>query len=164
MICRRRRLGHNSWLHGAVHDGKAETAVWLAPGDLASLGLPRGGEILLETTGTTLQVPAVPVTDVPQGIVVVPHGLREANANALIPTGIEMIEPLSGQHRMTGIPVRITPVCRSLSMRSDDHLMCLPQQSVPIYESAKASRGVFSVQCFHCSTVQGVLIDILQRF
>jgi hypothetical protein len=30
--------------------------------------------------------------------------------NALIPTGIAMIEPLSGQHRMTGIPVRVTPV------------------------------------------------------
>ncbi len=32
MICRRRRLGQNSWLHGAMKDGKPEDAVWLSPG------------------------------------------------------------------------------------------------------------------------------------
>jgi hypothetical protein len=32
------------------------------------------------------------------------------NVNALIPTGVTMLEPLSGQHRMTGIAVQVTPV------------------------------------------------------
>lgn len=108
MICRRRRLGHNSWLHGAVRHDKAEAAVWVSPQDLASLGLPNGGEVLLHTASTTLRVSAIPVAEVAQGLVVVPHGLSGANVNALIPSGIEMIEPLSGQHRMTGIPVRMT--------------------------------------------------------
>jgi formate dehydrogenase len=56
MICRRRRLGHNSWLHGAVRDGKSEAAVWASPQDLANLGLPNGGEVLLSTASAALQV------------------------------------------------------------------------------------------------------------
>jgi hypothetical protein len=43
-------------------------------------------------------------------VVVVPHGLPNANVNALIPSGVEMLEPLSGQHRLTGIPVQVSPV------------------------------------------------------
>jgi formate dehydrogenase len=110
LICRRRRLGQNSWLHGAVHDGKAEGAAWMAPADCVALGLGSSSEVVLQTAGATLQVPVVPVAEVLPGTVVLPHGIAAANVNALIPTGITMIEPLSGQHRMTGIPVRVTPV------------------------------------------------------
>jgi len=110
LICRRRRLGHNSWLHGAVHDGDRDGMAWLAPTDLAALGVPEGGELLLHTTSATLRVPAVPVLGVLPGTVVVPHGVSGMNVNALMPTGVTMLEPLSGQHRMTGIAVRITPV------------------------------------------------------
>jgi formate dehydrogenase len=110
LICRRRRLGHNSWLHGALHNGEAEDAAWLAPTDLADLGLPHGGKVRLQTASASLQIDAVPVDDVTSGVVVVPHGLPNANVNALIPSGVEMIEPLSGQHRLTGIPVRVSPV------------------------------------------------------
>jgi formate dehydrogenase len=123
MICRRRRLGHNSWLHGAIRDGKDEAAVWVSPQDLASLGLPHGGEVLLHTASTMLRVPAIPVAEVAQGQIVVPHGLAETNVNSLIPSGIEMIEPLSGQHRMTGIPVRMTAAGRT---PADD--ACVPGQ------------------------------------
>jgi len=108
LICRRRRLGHNSWLHGAVHDGDTDGAAWLAPIDLAALGVPEGGEVLVQTTSATLRMPALSVIGVPQGIVVVPHGVPYMNVNALIPTGGAMLEPLSGQHRMTGIVVQVT--------------------------------------------------------
>lgn len=109
LICRRRRLGHNSWLHGAVHDGSSDGMAWLAPTDLAALGVPEGGELLLHTASATLRVPAVPVPGIPQGTVVVPHGVPGMNVNALMPTGVTMLEPLSGQHRMTGIAVQVTP-------------------------------------------------------
>ena len=108
LICRRRRLGHNSWLHGAVHDGDADRAAWLAPADLAALGVPEGGDILLHTTSATLQMPAVPVSGVSPGTVVVPHGVPGINVNALMPSGVTHLEPLSGQHRMTGIAVQVT--------------------------------------------------------
>jgi anaerobic selenocysteine-containing dehydrogenase len=112
LICRRRRLGHNSWLHGAVHDGNAECVAWLAPAELLALGVPAGGELLLHTTSATLRVSAVPVRDVPPKTVVVPHGVPGMNVNALLPTGVEMLEPISGQHFMTGIVVRVTVVCQ----------------------------------------------------
>src|SRR5262249_51118890 len=108
LICRRRRLGHNSWLHGAAHDGDTDGAAWLAPADLAALGVPEGGNILLHTPGATLQVPAVPVSGVVPGTVVVPHGVPGMNVNALMPSGVTHLEPLSGQHRMTGIAVQVT--------------------------------------------------------
>jgi formate dehydrogenase len=110
LICRRRRLGHNSWLHRARHDGQAEAEAWLAPQDLEALGLPHGGAVRLHTARLALQVLAKPVEEVMRGFVVMPHGLPEGNVNALLPTGLEMLEPLSGQHRMTGIVVRLTPV------------------------------------------------------
>ena len=108
LICRRRRLGHNSWLHGAVHDGDTDGTAWLAPTDLAALGAPEGGDILLHTTSATLQIPAVPVSGVSPGTVVVPHGVPGINVNTLIPSGVTQLEPLSGQHRMTGIAVQVT--------------------------------------------------------
>ncbi len=108
LIGRRRRLGHNSWLHGAVHNGRAENTVWLSPRDLAALGLPNGGDVALHTASATLCATATPRADVAPGLVVAPHGLTGTNVNALIPSGHDMIEPLSGQHRMTGIPVRVT--------------------------------------------------------
>jgi len=108
LICRRRRLGHNSWLHGAVHDGDTDGTAWLAPADLAALGAPEGGDILLHTASATLQMPSVPVSGVSPGTVVVPHGVPGMNVNALMPSGVTQLEPLSGQHRMTGIVVQVT--------------------------------------------------------
>jgi len=112
LICRRRRLGHNSWLHGAVHHGNAECVAWFAPADLLALGVSAGGALLLHTTSTTLRVSAVPDSGVPSKTVVIPHGVPGMNVNALLPTGVEMLEPISGQHFMTGIVVRVTVVCQ----------------------------------------------------
>jgi formylmethanofuran dehydrogenase subunit D len=109
MICRRRRLGQNSWLHGATRDGKPEETAWFSPGDLQALGLPDGGRVRLQTTAGTLSIMAVPMEDVAPGLVVVPHGLPGINVNGLIPSSTDRLEPLSGQHWMTGIPVQVTP-------------------------------------------------------
>ena len=110
LICRRRRLGQNSWLHGAAKDGRAEEAAWLSPGDLQAFGLPQGGLVRLQTAGGELSMMAVPMDGVAPGLVVAPHGLPGHNVNQLIPSSPDRIEPLSGQHWMTGIPVRVTPV------------------------------------------------------
>jgi formate dehydrogenase len=113
LICRRRRLGHNSWLHGAVHDGDTDGTAWLAPADLAALGVLEGGDILVRTTSATLRLPAVPVNGVSPGTIVVPHGVPGINVNALMPSGVTHLEPLSGQHRMTGIAVQVTAAQQS---------------------------------------------------
>ncbi len=108
LICRRRRLGHNSWLHGGVRDGEPEAAAWMAPADLAGLGLTSGSEILLQTDRASLKLPVRAKAEVTNGTVVVPHDLPRRNVNALIPSDIGQIEPISGQHRLTGIRVQVT--------------------------------------------------------
>jgi anaerobic selenocysteine-containing dehydrogenase len=109
LMSRRRRLGHNGWLHGGHRAGDTESAAWMAPEDLAALGLPDGGKVELVTEAGALRIDAVPNADVRRGTVVVPHGLPDANVNALIPSGPGAVERISGQHWMTGIPLQVRP-------------------------------------------------------
>jgi formate dehydrogenase len=118
LICRRRRLGQNSWLHGATKDGTPEATAWLAPEDLRVLGLPQGGQVQLQTAGGTLAITALPIDDVTPGLVVVPHGLPGVNINGLMPSSPDRLEPLSGQYWMTGVPVRVIPVWHGASIAS----------------------------------------------
>src|SRR5262249_51821420 len=107
LIGRRRRLGHNSWLHGGERDGEAESVAWMAPGDLAKLGIPDGGMISVESSAGQLEIVAAPKAGVGARTIVVPHGLPAINMNALIPSGPGSAEPVSGQHCMTGISVSV---------------------------------------------------------
>jgi anaerobic selenocysteine-containing dehydrogenase len=107
LMSRRRRLGHNGWLHGGVRDGDAESAAWMAPEDLAELGLPGGGLIEIRSEAGAIRIEAAPVSDVKRGTVVVPHGLPDVNVNAVIPSGAAAVERISGQHWMTGVPVDV---------------------------------------------------------
>lgn len=109
LLGRRRRLGHNSWLHGALPDGETEGVAWLASEDLQTLGMPAGGRLRVHSAGNTLEIPAVPRGEVMPGTMVLPHGVVTANINALIPTGKGCFEPVSGQHRMSGIAVDVEP-------------------------------------------------------
>jgi formate dehydrogenase len=108
LLGRRRRLGHNGWLQGAVHDGEPEAIAWLHPKDAEDLGVPAaGGTIRLETDAGALEMKAIPNDGTPLRAVVLPHGVPGMNFNDLVPTGEGSIDRLSGQHRMTGIPVRV---------------------------------------------------------
>jgi hypothetical protein len=40
-------------------------------------------------------------------MVAVPHGVPGMHVNALMPSGALQLEPLSGQHQMTGIAVEV---------------------------------------------------------
>ena len=79
----------------------------MASDDLARLGLKSGASIRVTADGTSLELPVEAKAGVACGTVVIPHGLRDANANALIPSGAHRLEPVSGQHWMTGIPVGV---------------------------------------------------------
>lgn len=108
LISRRRRLGHNSWLHGAQRDGNSESIAWMAPADLQRLGLPDGGEITIRGNETVVSITAVPKPEISVGTIIVPHGLPDVNVNALLPSGPDFVEPISGNHLMTGLPVHIS--------------------------------------------------------
>jgi formate dehydrogenase len=107
LIGRRRRLGHNTWLHGGERDGEAEAVAWMAASDLAALGMPDGGPVWIESAAGGLEIVAAPRDGIAPRTIVVPHGLPGINVNALIPSGPASVERVSGQHQMTGISVRV---------------------------------------------------------
>ncbi len=106
LIGRRRRLGHNSWLHGP----REAQVAWVSPEQLARLGLASGDRARLVCAEQSLEVTVESNDSVSLGTVVLPHGLTGPNVNALLPGGPAFAEPLSGQHWMTGIPVSIQPL------------------------------------------------------
>lgn len=108
LIGRRRRLAHNSWIHGGQRTGEPEAVAWIGAEDLEGLGLRDGDAIEIGTEAGSLRIPARAAEGVARGTVVVPHGLPELNVNALIPAGVQNIERVSGQLRMTGISARVT--------------------------------------------------------
>lgn len=107
LVGRRRRIGHNSWLHGGSRDGASEAEAWLCPDDMASLGVTDGDTLALSTEAGTLSIPCRGVDGVARGTIVIPHGERAANVNALLPAGAAHIEPSSGMLIMTGVPVDV---------------------------------------------------------
>lgn len=109
LLGRRRRLGHNSWLHGGHRSGASEAVAWLSPQDLSRLGLAEGQTIEIQCRGESLRIPAQAVEGLMPGTVVVPHGLPELNVNRLIPAGVEQIERVSGQLTMTGVRAQVIP-------------------------------------------------------
>lgn len=110
LLGRRRRLGHNSWLHGGTRAGKGEAIAWMAPADMASLGFRDGSPIRITSSQGTLRIAVRADEGVVEGTVVVPHGELDVNVNEILPAGIEHIEPISGMLRMTGIQVEVAPV------------------------------------------------------
>lgn len=109
LICRRRRLGHNGWLHGAGRDGNDEATAWMNPADMAALGLHDGDLVEIDTGTAALTIATRAEAGLSPRAIVVPHGLRTHNVNALIPSRLDTIERLSGQHVMTGIAVDVRP-------------------------------------------------------
>jgi anaerobic selenocysteine-containing dehydrogenase len=107
LICRRRRLGHNSWLQGATRDGDPEAVAWMRTDDLAALGISDGGTIPIRTDTGALEIPVVAVDGLAPRTVCVPHGIPGLNINDVIPAGAAAIERLSGQLRMTGIAAEV---------------------------------------------------------
>ena len=109
LISRRRRLGHNGWLHGGLRDGDEAATAWMNLADMAELGLHDGDRVEIDTGTATLTIATRGEAGLSSRTIVVPHGLREHNINAMIPSGVPAIERLSGQHVMTGIGATVRP-------------------------------------------------------
>jgi anaerobic selenocysteine-containing dehydrogenase len=109
LLGRRRRIGHNGWLHGGTRDGAPEAEAWLAPEDLASLGLTDGALLEVRSESGAVVLPARGRDGVQRGTVVVPHGEKSMNVNAVLPSGPAHVERVSGMLHMTGLPVEVRP-------------------------------------------------------
>jgi formate dehydrogenase len=115
LICRRRRLGHNGWLHGGVRDGQGESVAWMRRDDMDRIGVRDGDAIEIRSSVGALRLPARAHEGLAVRTVVVPHGLPSVNINAIIPSGAAAIERVSGQHVMTGIAVDVRAVASDRS-------------------------------------------------
>ncbi len=108
LICRRRRIAHNSWLQGGSRDGNSETVAWLSPADADTLGVGPEGGLRIQSAHGAIELPVRAKKGITPGTVVVPHGLPDVNVNALLPSGEGYIERLSGMLWMTGVPVEVS--------------------------------------------------------
>lgn len=108
LLCRRRRLAHNSWLHGGTRDGSPEATAWMRADDMARIGANDDDRITISTDAGSITIPVKANDALPPDTVVVPHGLPDIDINALIPAGVDRIERISGQLTMTGIPIEVT--------------------------------------------------------
>ncbi|HLY37767.1 MAG TPA: molybdopterin dinucleotide binding domain-containing protein, partial [Candidatus Binatia bacterium] len=124
LIGRRDLRSNNSWMHNVellVKDG-ARSAMLLHPDDAAALGLRDGGTARVTSRADTVDVPVEVTDEIMPGVVSIPHGwghdlpgveLRVARRNA----GVNcnrlvdelVLEPLSGNAVLNGVPVTIAP-------------------------------------------------------
>lgn len=113
LVGRRRRIGHNSWLHDGTREARSQERAWLNPKDFAALGLEEGATIEVRSSAGAIELPVEARDGVAARTVIVPHGLPGANVNALLPSGPEHIERISGQHVMGGVDVTLSVVAET---------------------------------------------------
>jgi anaerobic selenocysteine-containing dehydrogenase len=125
LIGRRQLRSNNSWMHNIAPlvKGKESCTAHVHPDDAARLGLTDGEPARVSSRAGAIEVP-VEVTDaVMPGVVSIPHGwghdvdgVRMAVASAHAGTNSNvladelLIDPLSGNAVLNGIPVELAPV------------------------------------------------------
>jgi anaerobic selenocysteine-containing dehydrogenase len=129
LIGRRQLRSNNSWMHNLepLVKGKEQCTAHVHPDDAARLGLEDGGLARVSSRAGEIDVP-VEVTDaVMPGVVSIPHGWGHdaegarmsvarahagSNSNALADE--TLIDPLSGNAVLNGIPVELAPVAAAV--------------------------------------------------
>ena len=130
LIGRRQLRSNNSWMHNLepLVKGKERCTAHVHPDDAGRLGLTDGELARVSSRAGEVEVP-VEVTDgVMPGVVSIPHGWGHdadgirmsvaaahagTNSNALADE--ELIDPLSGNSVLNGIPVELVPVEAAVS-------------------------------------------------
>jgi len=125
LIGRRDLRSNNSWMHNVpmLVSGPARCTAWVHPDDADRFGLVDGGLARVESRTGAIEVP-VEVTDaIMPGVVSIPHGWghdrpgirldvaqAHAGANSNVLADEELVDAVSGNAVLNGIPVELTPV------------------------------------------------------
>ncbi|MEA2351763.1 MAG: hypothetical protein QOJ14_177 [Thermoleophilaceae bacterium] len=125
LVGRRHLRSNNSWMHNLepLVRGKERCTAHVHPDDAERLGLVDGEPALVSSRAGAVEVP-VEVTDaVMPGVVSIPHGWghdvdgirlevasAHAGANSNILADETLVDPLSGNAVLNGIPVELAPV------------------------------------------------------
>jgi anaerobic selenocysteine-containing dehydrogenase len=129
LIGRRQLRSNNSWMHNLqpLVKGKDRCTAHIHPDDAARLGLRDGERARVSSRAGTIEAP-VEVTDaVMPGVVSIPHGwghdvdgvrmsvAREhAGVNSNVLADETLVDPLSGNAVLNGIPVELAPVAAAV--------------------------------------------------
>ena len=125
LIGRRQLRSNNSWMHNLepLVKGKDRCTMHIHPDDAARLGLSDGGLASVSSRVGSIDAP-VEVTDaIMPGVVSIPHGwghsapgarmrvaAEHAGVNSNLLADETLVEPLSGNAILSGIPVEVAPV------------------------------------------------------
>jgi anaerobic selenocysteine-containing dehydrogenase len=125
LIGRRQLRSNNSWMHNIqpLVKGKERCTAHVHPDDAARLGLRDGEQARVSSRAGAIVVP-VEVTDaVMPGVVSIPHGWghdvegvrmevasAHAGTNSNVLADETLLDPLSGNAVLNGIPVQMAPV------------------------------------------------------
>ncbi|HVG75124.1 MAG TPA: molybdopterin oxidoreductase family protein [Thermoleophilaceae bacterium] len=123
LIGRRQLRSNNSWMHNlpALVKGKERCTLYVHPDDAVRLGLA-DGELASVTSATgAIEVPVEVTDEIMRGVVSIPHGwghdadgvrMDVASAHAGVNSNFladeSMVEPLSGNAVLNGIPVEVS--------------------------------------------------------
>ncbi len=122
LIGRRQLRSNNSWMHNlpALVKGKERCTLHIHPEDAERLGLGDGGQVVVRSAAGSLEAPVELTEDIMPGVVSIPHGwghdadgvrMGVASAHAGVNSNVladeSLVEPLSGNAVLNGIPVEL---------------------------------------------------------
>ncbi|HYN91374.1 MAG TPA: molybdopterin oxidoreductase family protein [Thermoleophilaceae bacterium] len=122
LIGRRQLRSNNSWMHNlpALVKGKESCTLHIHPDDAERLGLADGEHALVRSAAGSLEAPVETTEDIMPGVISIPHGwghgaegvrMSVASAHAGVNSNVladeSVVEPLSGNAVLNGIPVEV---------------------------------------------------------
>jgi anaerobic selenocysteine-containing dehydrogenase len=123
LIGRRDLRSNNSWMHNleVLVKGRRRCTVHVNPDDARRLGIADGAEVRVRSATGEIVVPCEVTDAIRPGVVSIPHGwghaidgvemttaARHAGVNSNVLARSDMIDPLSGNAVLNGIPVEIS--------------------------------------------------------
>ena len=126
LIGMREARSENSWMHNAPLLMRGEHAhhVRMHIDDAAAADVVDGDMVRISSPHGEIELPVIVTKDIVAGVVAVPHGWGHkgtggwriangaggANVNRLMSSAPEDLERLAGMARLTGVPVRVSPL------------------------------------------------------
>ncbi|MDT0611368.1 molybdopterin oxidoreductase family protein [Streptomyces lancefieldiae] len=130
LVGRRHLRSNNSWMHNIppLTGGSNRCTLHLHPDDAERLGVRNGEPVRVRGAGGEVTAPAEVTDTVRPGVVSLPHGWGHDRpgtrlTHAAVDPGVNvnqlldgsLLDPLSGNAVLNGVPVRLTPVTRPLT-------------------------------------------------
>jgi anaerobic selenocysteine-containing dehydrogenase len=124
LIGRRQLRSNNSWMHNlpALVKGKDRCTLLVNPEDAARLGLVEGDRASVRSATGRVEAPVELTDAIMPGVVSIPHGwghdapgvrMGVASAHAGVNSNLladeSLVDPLSGNAVLNGIPVDVAP-------------------------------------------------------